>query len=84
MGGLPSSIIHIAIHRLVYPPKGSVTLILYKLFIIFHSSFSTSSHLFPTKQNKIRISIYYSLKFTGVDPEAEIVYFTDEHFFLHL
>lgn len=64
MGGLPSSIIHIAIHRLVYPPMASVALILYKLLIIFHSSFSTGSKLF-SQQNKIKLAsgfiIYYIL-----------------------
>lgn len=55
MGGLPSSIIHIAIHRLVYPPKAPVAQILYKLLIIFHSSFSTGSTSFP-KKNKIKFA----------------------------
>lgn len=82
MGGLPSSIIHIAIHRL--PSKGichshSGQTVHYLPQLIFYRQ-----HIFSQQNNKISISIYYSLNFTGVDPEAEIVYFTDDNFCLHL
>lgn len=53
MGGVPSWIIHVAVRRVVYPPKGCVNLILHKLFIIFRGSFSRGSTFFFKQKKKI-------------------------------